>query len=149
MDSDIIASLGAVLIPLPILSKLVKTRTCCHTLDSDRRNLKKAEERYPENTMGFLTLSLSDKNPNNAFIVLETKPIDPLTNPITISSPPRERIKTGRRGRIISLLTSFKKLTTLKRITFIPILLIDPTTRIRGVIINLFIAPGFTLIDAI
>jgi len=43
MESAMIASLGAVLKPLPTRSKLVKTNMCCQSVENARSNLKHAD----------------------------------------------------------------------------------------------------------
>ena len=61
IDSAMMASRGAVLIPFPTLSRPLKIRTWDQTLEKASRNLKTAEETYPHTTKGFLLPDLSDQ----------------------------------------------------------------------------------------
>jgi len=107
--SAIIASLGGSRI-FPNLSSETSATTECQEFVKARSNLNIIEIKYPKNTKLLRFPVLSENQPPNNFIKLESPSLNQLINPTARPAPPKDIIRNGSIGVIISLPISFKKL---------------------------------------
>lgn len=108
--SPINASLGEPLMPLPILSTLLKKTRCHHWEDKGKNNFEIADKLYPDVMNIFLLPNLSERCPEKILEMLAIPSPKPAIIPKAMPPPPKNATKNGKIGNIISLLASAKKL---------------------------------------
>src|SRR3989344_5021977 len=95
--------------PLPILSTDRAAKICCQVLASGKKNLAKAEKAYPPKTIFLNTLVRSAKRPETTFKIAATASPTPEIKPMAKPAPPKDLMKKGINGKIISEEKSAKR----------------------------------------
>ena len=121
VESAITASLGAVRNPFPVRSIGTNTAKAGHAFIKGNSNFARQDIKYPPNIKGILFPNLSDQYPEKTFKMPEILSPRPPISPTAIPAPPKDAINKGIIAKIISLETSFMKLTRPKRRTLAPI----------------------------
>ena len=112
--SPIIASLGTLRRPLPVLSAKRNTSTCCQLVANAKSGFIREERPYPAIMRGLRRLVLSESQPENMSIKERATAAHPSKRPTANADAPRIVVrKKGNSGTIISVLTSVRKLVML------------------------------------
>src|SRR3989338_3963993 len=111
------ASRGASRRPLPILSTDRAAKICCQVLARGKKNLAKEKKEYPLKTIFLNTLVRSASRPETTFKMAATASPIPEIKPMAKPAPPRDLIKNGINGTIISEEKSAKREVKPSKIT--------------------------------